>query len=90
LNGKEIFCVNHRIVIQTFWKLNCKQLSLSKNSTADEFDKQAKPVKSESFQRFGDRRYCFIAFSSHWPVYSLIPRTLNARWVLSKYDTWKV
>jgi hypothetical protein len=36
-----------------------------KSSTADEFKKQGKPVKSESFQKFDDRGYCFIAFSLH-------------------------
>jgi hypothetical protein len=30
MNGKEIFCVNRRIVIQTFWKKNYKDLSFSK------------------------------------------------------------
>jgi hypothetical protein len=42
-----------------------KTFPFKESSTIDEFKKQGKLVKSESFQRFDDRGYCFITFSVH-------------------------
>jgi hypothetical protein len=41
-----------------------------KSSTANDHTKQGKPVKSESFQRFKDREYCFLAFSLNGNCFS--------------------
>jgi hypothetical protein len=48
----------------TVLKIELQRASpFKKSNTADKVKMQNKPIKSKSFQRSDDRRYCFLGFS---------------------------